>query len=137
MGGRGGTWYSRSIRLACAREGDENLEGTFVPPMWNSDGFSPTISQHQQNVYSRGCKQHVHAPLYQRISTLGFRWVLPDNFPAPTIYIMAFPRRSMLTKRSSMFTSMHAVCIRQSRQTVYVSQFAAFFNKRSTWTRIS
>ena len=48
--GEGGTWYSRSIRLACAKEGDENLEGTFVPPMWNSDGFSPTIFQHQQSI---------------------------------------------------------------------------------------
>ena len=26
-----------------AREGDENLEGTFVPPMWHSDGFSTLL----------------------------------------------------------------------------------------------
>ena len=57
-GERGETWYPRSIRLARAREGDENLEGTVVPPMWNSDVFSPTIIQHQQFMSWRFPQRH-------------------------------------------------------------------------------
>ena len=69
MGEGGGTWYSRSIRLVCAREGDENLEGTFVPPMWHSDGFSPTDPGFNREKIQKRCTSS-RAPTHQSFTTI-------------------------------------------------------------------